>query len=143
MRLGSRDKKRIYKLYSQKPDKPMSTNLTKIQGGAGAFQPTSPSDMIPRNLTFDIERPWKPSAGGTFVMSDHAMKRMFSRSFSPETIRKALRHGKPSYGDDVRIYRVGKKQVTYVGRELLEAEGIQVVSDHGGTVVTVYRSSDF
>lgn len=76
-------------------------------------------------------------------MSDHAMKRMFARSFSPETIRKALKHGEPSYGDDVRIYRVGKKQVAYVGKKLQEADGTQVVSGHGGTVVTVYRSNNF
>ncbi|MCS3655170.1 hypothetical protein GGP91_003359 [Salinibacter ruber] len=99
--------------------------------------------MIPRNLTFNVERTWKPSAGGTFFMSDHAMKRMFARSLSAETIHRALRHGKPSYGDNVRIYRVGKKQVAYLGRKLREAEGVQVTSDHGGTVVTVYRSNDF
>jgi hypothetical protein len=50
-------------------------------------------DMVPYNLKFDINRAWRPSASGMFVMSDHAMKRMFERSFSPETVRFTLRHG--------------------------------------------------
>lgn len=99
--------------------------------------------MIPYNLEFDIDRTWVPSASGTFVMSDHAMKRMFSRSFSPDTIRLTLRHGDPAYGDGVRIYRVGERQVAHVGEELQRAEGMQVISDYDGTVVTVYRNHDF
>lgn len=99
--------------------------------------------MVPHNLKFDIYRSWGPSASGTFVMSDHAMEQMFFRSFSPKMIRLTLRYGDPSYGDGVRIYRVGRRQVAYVGENLREAEGAQVFSDHDGTVVTVYRNSDF
>jgi HSP90 family molecular chaperone len=99
--------------------------------------------MITHNLKFDIDRTWRPSASGTFVMSDHAMKRMFERSLSPKTVRLTLRHGEPTYGEDVRIYRVGKKQVSHVGHRIRQAEGVQIVVDHGGTVVTLYRSSDF
>ena len=99
--------------------------------------------MVTHNLEFDINRSWVPSASGTFVMSDHAMQRMFSRSLSPETIRLTLHHGDPAYGDGVRIYRVGKRQIACVGENLREIKRMYVISDHEGTIATVYRNSGF
>lgn len=100
--------------------------------------------MITHNEKFDVERPRVPSAGGTFVMSDHAMRRMYERGLSPEEIRLALRYGEPVYDRGARIYRVGKKHVRQVREvDLREAEGLQVVSGHDGVVITVYMNRDF
>lgn len=102
------------------------------------------STMITHNETFDIERPRTPTAGGSFVMSDHAMKRMFERGLSPEKIRLALCHGDPVYDRGARIYRVGKKEVRHVEDDRLQKiEGLQVVCSHDGVVQTVYRNRDF
>jgi hypothetical protein len=100
--------------------------------------------MITHNETFDIERPRVPSAGGDFVMSDHAMKRMYERGFSPGDIRLALRHGDPVYDRGARIYRIGKKEVRRVEcPRLREIKGVQVVCAHSGVVKTLYRNRDF
>jgi len=100
--------------------------------------------MITHNETFHIERKRTPTAGGTFVMSDHAMKRMFERGLSPEKVRLALRHGDPVYDRGARIYRVGKKEVRHAeNTRLQKVEGLQVVCSHDGVVKTVYRNRDF
>ena len=36
-----------------------------------------------------------------------------------------------------------KRQIAYVGKKLREIKGMHVISDNDGTVVTVYRNSDF
>jgi hypothetical protein len=100
--------------------------------------------MITHNLEFDIERSRVPSAGGEFVMSDHAMKRMYENGLSRKSIGLALRHGEPVYDRGARIYRVGKKHVRHVqSADLRGIEGLQVVSSHDGVVVTVYMNRDF
>jgi hypothetical protein len=100
--------------------------------------------MITHNEKFDVERPRVPSAGGRFVMSDHAMRRMYENGLSPEEIGLALRYGEPVYDRGARVYRVGKKHVRRTQKDdLRDIEGLQIVSSHDGVVITVYMNQDF
>jgi len=100
--------------------------------------------MTTHNEVFDIQRPFRPSAGGTFHMSDHAMKRMYERSLSPELIRLALTYGEAVYDRGARVYRLGKKHVRRCNDSFLdEAEGVHAVCDTSGLIFTVYRSYSF
>lgn len=100
--------------------------------------------MVTHNEVFDIERPFQPSANGTFCMSNHAMERMYQYSFSPDLIRLTLTYGQPVYDRGARIYRLGKKHVKRYAEPLLrEAEGIHAVCGTNGLIFTVYRSHTF
>ncbi len=100
--------------------------------------------MITHNEKFHVERTRVPSAGGSFVMSDHAMRRMYENALSPEEIGLALRYGEPVYDRGARIYRVGKKHVHRTQKDdLRDIEGLQIVSSHDGVVITVYMNQDF
>lgn len=102
------------------------------------------SDMVTHNEVFDIERPFQPSASGTFRMSNHAMERMYQWSFSPDLIRLALTYGQPVYDRGARIYRLGKKHVKRYAEPLLRrAEGVHAVCGSNGLIFTVYRNHTF
>lgn len=96
--------------------------------------------------TFTIERPHNPTAAGTFRTTFHAEQRMSERGVSCSDLEAALTYGRPVWARGARIYAIGHKEVErYTDGEvdLTSQEGVQAVCHPDGTVLTVYRNSDF
>lgn len=87
-----------------------------------------------------------PSTIGHFSLTKHAYGRMTTRSISRTAIAAALEFGRCVEIRGAQIFAIGRKEVEQYRRdgvELREFEGTQVVVTASGTVMTVYRNSDF
>lgn len=80
------------------------------------------------------------------VLTRHAWQRMSGRGLSPDIVRRVINYGRIVYVRGARIYAVGRKEVEQFEREGLDlsgVEGVQVVCNDDGVVLTVYRNRDF
>lgn len=87
-----------------------------------------------------------PSTLGSFFLTKHAYERMVTRSISRTAIEAALEFGRCVEIRGAQIFAIGRKEVEKYRREgvdLRDFEGTQVVVTASGTVMTVYRNSDF
>jgi hypothetical protein len=95
---------------------------------------------------FSIARHLRPCHDGEYVMSEHALCRMWERALSPEDVRMTLIFGEPVFDRGALIFRVGRRQVARFrerGVDLAQLEGLQVVCSVDRTVMTVYRNHEF
>lgn len=93
--------------------------------------------------SFDVARPFRPSASGQYFLTDHAVERMSGRSFSTQSIEKVLTYGRVEHVKGARYFVVGKKEVgKYADRgvDLSDCEGVHVVCSSEGAILTVYRN---
>lgn len=80
-----------------------------------------------------------------YSLTLHARQRMSGRSISPDAIRLVLDIGRTARVRGATIYAVGRKEVERYrqeGIELSSVEGIQVVCNEAGAILTVYRNKD-
>jgi len=76
-------------------------------------------------------------------ISDHARQRMGERGISNEAVFQVIAFGRIARGRGATIYAIGKKEVTEVakhGINLSFCEGMHVVMNRSGIVLTVYRN---
>ena len=81
-----------------------------------------------------------------FSLTKHALARMTTRSISRTAIEAALEFGRCVYIRSAQIFAIGRREVERFRREgvdLGDFEGTQVVVTEEGTVLTVYRNSNF
>ena len=95
---------------------------------------------------FDIDRPTKSSANGSYELTAHAAERMSKRSLSPWMIEAALTYGRVVHTRAARIFAIGRKEATRYrcdGVDLSRLDGVQVVCSLDGHIITAYRNRDF
>ena len=76
-------------------------------------------------------------------MTEHARARMLQRGISFEAVFQAIAFGRIARGRGATIYAVGKKEVSEAakhGINLSFCEGVHVVMNRAGVVLTVYRN---
>lgn len=81
-----------------------------------------------------------------FALTRHAWERMGGRGFSPEMIRKVLEFGREKHIRGATIYAVGRKEISQYdkrGVDLKGLDGMQVVCNEEGAIITAYRNHDF
>ena len=79
-------------------------------------------------------------------LTRHAWKRMTSRNLSSSAVEVALEYGRLAHVRGAVIYAIGRKEVERYaseGVDLTRHEGVQVVCNPQGTILTVYRNRDF
>ena len=83
---------------------------------------------------------------GSRVITTHARMRMMARRISETALSAVIDYGRVVYVRGAKIYVIGRKEVTKClpkGVELADLEGIHVVCDPQGVVLTTYRNRDF
>lgn len=78
-----------------------------------------------------------------FYLTQHAWQRMSQRGISPDAVRTALEYGRSAYTRGALVFAIGKNEVRHYRRletDLAELDGIHVVCDPAGAVLTVYRN---
>lgn len=81
-----------------------------------------------------------------YTLTEHAQRRMDMRGFSLSEVNLVLTYGRKVHIRGAVIYAVGRKEISQcaaVGIDLSGLDGLQVVCANDGTVITVYRNSDF
>lgn len=99
----------------------------------------------------DIRRPHKPVADGVYVLTHHALNRMWERRVSREAVEAALTYGRLIRQDRRLAFVIGRKEVERYGTvrgeheavDLSGFEGVQVRVNDEGFVVTVLHETDF
>jgi hypothetical protein len=95
--------------------------------------------------TFAIEDPKVVPEVDRMNLTTHARARLFARRFSEATLDMVVSFGREVHARGATIYVVGRKEI-HVGHkhaiELSELEGVHVICDRQGTVLTVYRNRD-
>lgn len=79
-------------------------------------------------------------------MTMHAVQRMHERRISEAAVRATLEHGRLIHVRGAAVHAIGHKEVSRLRRrgiDLSHYEGIQIVCEPGGTVLTAYRNRDF
>ena len=76
----------------------------------------------------------------------HAEERMWARSITAIAVDAALIYGRVAHVRGAEIHALGRKEVEFLASEGIDLgryEGVQVVCSAEGTIITVYRNSDF
>ncbi len=80
-------------------------------------------------------------------LTNHADSRMGSRRISREDVSAVMSYGRSCHVRGAVVYAMGRHEAVYCrehGLRLDRLEGLQVVcATDSGTVITVYRNSDF
>ena len=82
----------------------------------------------------------------SFAFTSHAIHRMDERGISQEAVDLAVSYGRAVHERGATIYAIGRKEVQRYrsqGVDLSDQEGIQVVCNKAGGIMTVYRNRDF
>lgn len=79
------------------------------------------------------------------VLTTHAKKRMQMRRITQDDIRATVEHGRTIYARGAVIKIIGKKEIgRYRNRhDLRHLDGVHVVLDHDGVVITTYHNRQF
>jgi hypothetical protein len=80
-----------------------------------------------------------------YALSEHAQKRMRMRGLPAEALRAALLYGRIVHTRDAEFYVIGHQEVRRYateGIDLSAYEGVHVVCDPDGSIITVYRNRD-
>ena len=82
----------------------------------------------------------------SYLLTEHARKRMFSRGLSTAAIEAGLEWGRTVHVRGAEIHAIGRREVTRASREgvdLARLAGLQVVCQANGAILTVYKNKDF
>ena len=82
----------------------------------------------------------------TCLVTHHARERMNQRCITDEAIRTAIDCGRELHLRGALIYAVGRREIEFFQRQGLDLsafDGIQVVCDKTGRIITTYRNRDF
>lgn len=106
---------------------------------------TNPRDtMTDRRPVFTIERVHYPKASGRYEMSEHALRRMYSRSLCEADVRRGLRFGRVVFTRGAAHFVLGKKEANRYDPVSPSDNGLQLIVSKlsGGKVVTLYRNRE-
>lgn len=81
-----------------------------------------------------------------YNLTRHAWERMGCRGISLDKVRRVLNYGRVAHVRGATIYAVGRKEVECFavdGVDLSDVEGVQIVCNDSGTIMTVYRNRNF
>ena len=84
--------------------------------------------------------------GRSYRFTKHADLRANARRLSRQAVLAVLEFGRRVHTRGAMICAIGRREVSRFalrGIDLSEFEGIQVVCDPDGTLITVYRNRDF
>ena len=84
-----------------------------------------------------------PLALANHPMTPHAIQRMSQRGIRPELIEQVLRYGRLIYERGLQFRVIGRKEVDFFaerGINLRAAEGVHVLVQEDGVIVTTYRN---
>ena len=87
-----------------------------------------------------------PLTCGRLPLTNHALQRIQSRTFSREAVAMVMAYGRLVRVRGAEIYAVGRREVVryaQLGIDLGIAAGVQVVCARDGAIVTAYRNNDF
>lgn len=79
-------------------------------------------------------------------LTQHARVRMQQRRLPPRAVAMVMVYGRLARLRGAEIYAIGRKEVEHYRREgvdLSRFQGIQVVCNQDGKILTVYRNHDF
>ncbi len=88
----------------------------------------------------------REGAGRPYRFTKHVDLRANARRLSRQAVLAVLEFGRRVYTRGAMICAIGRREVDRFaprGIDLSEFEGIQVVCDPDGTLITVYRNRDF
>ncbi len=80
------------------------------------------------------------------ILTTHARMRMTGRRISETALSAVIDYGRVVYVRGAKIYVIGRKEVTTFlrkGVKLADFEGIHVVCNPDGVVLTTYRNHNF
>lgn len=86
-----------------------------------------------------------PLALANHPMTSHAIQRMSQRGIRPELVEQVLRYGRLIYERGLQFRVIGRKEVDFFaarGINLRAAEGVHVLVQPDGSVLTTYRNHD-
>jgi hypothetical protein len=78
-------------------------------------------------------------------LTNHAVQRLYSRSFSRDRVETTLAFGREVHSNGITFYVVGRKEVVQAreqGLDISFAEGMHVLCSREGAIVTMYRNHD-
>ena len=81
-----------------------------------------------------------------YILTDHALQRMTGRRITLSEINDVLAYGRKTHTRGAAVYAIGRKEIAYYrqfGTDLTELDGLQVVCNQEGVVMTAYRNKDF
>lgn len=84
--------------------------------------------------------------GSEHLITQHARERINQRGLSPAIVQAALTYGRIVHARGAEIHVIGRKEIERYeskGINLSPLEGVQVVCNKGGAVLTAYRNRDF
>ena len=80
------------------------------------------------------------------IITSHARMRMMARRISETALSAVMEYGRVVYVHGAKIHVIGRKEATTFlrkGLELADFEGIHVVCNPEGFVLTTYRNRNF
>ena len=79
------------------------------------------------------------------LMSVHASQRMEQRRISPDDIATVIRYGRVLYANGAVFFIVGRHEIERFCdiAEIKNLDGVHVVCNHLGVVITAYRNRNF
>lgn len=84
-----------------------------------------------------------PQALANHPLVPHAWQRMQQRGIPPELVEQVLRYGRVIYARGLQFRVIGRKEVDFFasrGINLRAAEGVHVLVQADGSVLTTYRN---
>jgi hypothetical protein len=79
-------------------------------------------------------------------MTAHAITRINARRLSRQSVWAAISYGRMVYARGAAVFSIGRREIAHfrqIGLDLSKFEGIQVVCDKTGIVITAYRNRSF
>jgi len=81
-----------------------------------------------------------------YFLTTHARERMSQRRIPEAAVRRTLQCGRVVRREDALLYIVGRQEIEqhrHLGVDLSTCDGVHVVCDSAGRVITTYRNLDF
>ena len=83
--------------------------------------------------------------GSEHTLTHHARQRMNQRCLSPAVVQATLEYGRIVHARGAAIHVIGRREIARYdldGIDLSSCDGVQVVCNKDGTVLTAYRNRD-
>lgn len=81
-----------------------------------------------------------------YIVTRHATERMQRRAASRDALRATLQYGRETYIHGALRFSLGRKEIQrwlQAGIDLRDHEGLHVITDGAGAILTVYKNHNF